>query len=476
MSNVLHSPRFYFALATLLAIGALLSLFDLRTPSRAVRPLEAISDLRGRDLNVLFVLIDTLRADRLGAWGYERDTSPMLDEVASAGVRFENVVAQSTWTKCSMASLWTARYPAQTGVLRWSDGLADSTVMPAEIFREHGYRTAGIYRNGWVAPNFGFAQGFDHYAKTVAARTPARFSKRAAGRQPLHGTDEDLTRAAEEFLRSFGHEPFFLYVHYMDVHQYAYDESSALFGTRMPDFYDNAIRWTDRNLGVLLGTLEALGLSDRTIIVIGSDHGESFDEHGAEGHARSLYTEVTHVPLVLSLPFRLHPGVVVPDTVENIDIFPTLFEMLGFDEVLPDAAGRSLVPNILAAAGDERPGSPDPAFAHLDRNWGRPEEPTLPIVAVTAGDDRLIQLTTEPPPGLDPRRRVGVPVDGPELYDRAADPTEQHNLAAERPERVDELTRLIDGYLQAGADTQAPQVEMNDMQRGQLRALGYVSP
>jgi hypothetical protein len=126
--------------------------------------LEDIEQLRSRkDLKVLFILIDTLRADRLSAWGYPRETSPTLDHLANGGVRFARHLAQSSWTKCSMASLWTSLYPQRTGVLRFDHVLSDEAKLPAEILREAGFRTVGLFRNGWVAPNFGFGQGFEVY-------------------------------------------------------------------------------------------------------------------------------------------------------------------------------------------------------------------------------------------------------------------------------------------------------------------------
>ncbi len=135
---------------------------------RPVGSVEDILELRDRtDLNVLFVLIDTLRADRLGSYGYERDTSPQLDRLARSGVRFGRHLAQASWTKASMASLWTGLYPARTGITRYNHVLPDEAMMPAEILRSSGFRTAGIYRNGWVAPTFGFGQGFEVYQKSI---------------------------------------------------------------------------------------------------------------------------------------------------------------------------------------------------------------------------------------------------------------------------------------------------------------------
>src|SRR5690606_4753589 len=242
-------------------------------------------------LNVIFVLIDTLRADHLGAYGYHRDTSPTIDELARFGVRFARARAQSSWTKASLASLWLARYPAATGVTRFSHAIGDGATLPAEVFRAAGHRTGGIYRNGWVAANFGFAQGFELYLRPTPRQLPPGAVQRGQrhGGFQLPGTDLDATEAALEFMRSHAHRPFFLYVHYMDVHQYLYEEHHALFGTSYVDAYDNAIRWTDTNVAMLVAELDALGLADDTLLVIASDHGEAFGEHGLEGHAKDVY-------------------------------------------------------------------------------------------------------------------------------------------------------------------------------------------
>ena len=194
----------YFAAAGLLAILAVLSQFELRAPSRPVAPAAALRDLAARnardaDVSVVFVLVDTLRADRLGVYGYSRDTSPNLDALASHGIVFEDVVSQSSWTKTSMVSLWTGTYPANHGVLRYDQAIPEAAVLPAEIFRDAGYRTVGIWRNGWVEPNFGFAQGFDVYVRPTPGLEKMKKRRRAhrsahESHSVLSGSDEDVLR------------------------------------------------------------------------------------------------------------------------------------------------------------------------------------------------------------------------------------------------------------------------------------------
>jgi arylsulfatase A-like enzyme len=431
--------------------------------SRPRGTLEDVLALRDRDdVNVLFILVDTLRADRLGAYGYERDTSPNLDALAATGIRFAQQVSQSSWTKCSMASLWTGLYPVRTRVLRSYDAISPEARMPAEVFQEAGFRTAAIWRNGWIAPNFGFSQGFEIYLSPRARQEIRGPLRRLENPNiTLEGDDGDIIHSAIEFLRAHGHERWFLYLHMMDVHQYAYAEESALFGTSYGDIYDNAIHWVDSLLAPLFEELEQRGLRERTFIVFSSDHGEAFGEHNGEGHARDVYGEVTQTPLILAPPVRLEPGIVVEARSENVDLWPTMLDLLGLPP-LPDVDGESLVPQIVAAAaGDSRPDEEGLAFAQLDQTWARVEGRPRPMVAVNEGRWRLIFRA------LRPRHS--------ELYDKWEDQAEQRDLAEEQPEVAERLNALARNYLQSPPPPwgEAPTVEIDEMQLHQLRALGY---
>jgi arylsulfatase A-like enzyme len=438
--------------------AAVYSQFDIRIDPRPLGEPADIESLHKRnDLNLLFVLIDTLRADRLSTYGYERETSPTLDKLAADGIRFADHMAQSSWTKCSMSSLGTGLYPVSTGVTRSPQGLPDEALMPAEIIREAGFRTAAIWRNGWVGPGFGFSQGFEVYHSPRSAPTPisVRREKPTLG---VTGTDQDVVNSGIEFLRAQGDERWFLYVHLMDVHQYVYDEDTALFGTTYSDIYDNSIRWTDRVLGSLIRDLDARGLRDKTVIVIAGDHGEAFGEHGREGHARDVQGEVTTTPLIISLPFRLEPGIVVDAPTENVDLWPTILDLLKLP-ALENVDGESRMPAIMAASrGEAVPPRETPRYAHLDQSWGRTQEEPRPMVAVREGPYRLVRA----------HGAKGW------LYDRTDDPTEQVDVGKEEPEVLERLQALADEYLERPpAPWQASDVELDDAQLEQLRALGY---
>jgi arylsulfatase A-like enzyme len=459
LKRLLRSRGLYFAVGALMVIAAVYLQFDIRIDPRPLGEPADIERLHERDdLNVLFVLIDTLRADRLSAYGYERETSPTIDKLAATGIRFAEHMSQSSWTKCSMASLWTGLYPIRTGVTRSPQGLPDDVQMPAEILREAGFRTAAVWRNGWIAPSFGFSQGFEVYHSPKSSRIPmsVRREKPTLG---VTGTDQDTINSAIEFLRAQGgEERWFLYVHLMDVHQYVYDEDTALFGTTYSDIYDNSIRWTDRVLGALIHDLDVRGLRDRTLIVVAGDHGEAFGEHGREGHARDVHGEVTTTPLVMSLPFRLEPNVVVDAATANVDLWPTLLELLHLPS-LGDVDGESQVPAIMAAArGEEAPPRGTPRFAHLDQSWGRTKMEPRPMVAVSEGPYRLVRA----------HEAKGW------LYNRSNDPREQIDVADDEPEVLARLQALTDEYLdRPPAPWSASDVELSDAELEQLRALGY---
>ena len=462
---MLDSPWTYFAGAGLLALVAVATQFELRTPSRDVEGPEAISLLKERqDLNVVFVVIDTLRADRLGVYGYGRPTSATLDALARTGVVFSRAVAQSSWTKTSMASLWTGTNPASHGILRFNHAVPEQARMPAEILKEAGFKTAGIWRNGWVSPNFGFGQGFDVYVRPKAGRERERMQQRHPGTPRLRGTDEDIAESAVEFLDTVGDERFLLYLHFMDVHQYIFDEAASIFGTSYSDAYDQSIHWIDRVLGFVAANLEERDLLERTLIVVTSDHGEEFREHGGEGHARHLHQEVLGVPLIFVLPFRLEPGLVVDEVVSNVDVWPTILDLLGLPP-LPGADGVSLVPLMLAAAGESvaAPGLPRPVFSQLDSRWGQPTQESDPLIAVTDGSSRLMMRLDEP--------------ESVRLYDLARDPLETRDLAEGEPASAEPMKALVAEYLSSSRnpwEVGPAEVELTEMRLDQLRALGYV--
>ena len=269
LRRLLDSPWPYFVGAGLLLLAAIASQFELRLAARPEGDVEQVATLRERDdLSLLFILVDTLRADRIGAYGYSRPTTPNIDELAARGIVFTRVLSQSSWTKTSMASLWTATFPVNNGILRFGDVIPAEAQLPAERFREAGYRTAAVWRNGWVAPNFGFGQGFEFYVNPRPGREHMRLQRGNPSTAGIEGNDEDVTTSAFEFLETYGGSRFLLYLHLMDLHQYVYDDKGEKFGTSYSDVYDQSLNWADRLIGSVVAKLEEVGALERTIIVI----------------------------------------------------------------------------------------------------------------------------------------------------------------------------------------------------------------
>jgi len=416
--------------------------FDLRVPSRPRGTVGDLALLRDRgDLNVVFILVDSLRADRLSLYGYERQTTPVIDDLANHGIVFERVIAQSSWTKTSMASLWTGTYPAAHGVLRFDNA----------------------WRNGWVAPNFGFAQGFDVYY-TPKAGADARLQRHSPDATFIGGTDEDVLMAVRDFLEHFGQEKFFLYLHLMDLHQYVFDDDADAFGPTYSDAYDKAIDWTDRVIGAIVDALDTAGALPRTLIAISSDHGEAFLEHGREGHAYDLYREVVEVPYVIIPPLILDRGIRIEETIANVDVWPTLLDLVGLPP-LQGADGRSMLPLVLEAGGAS-PGRAledltRPVVSHLDQHWGGRAEPRE-WVSLTRGDSRVILQIDHP--------------NSVEFYDSSTDPGEATNRSEEGLPALQPMLERIERYLNDSEPpwgVESPTVEIDELRLNQLRALGY---
>jgi choline-sulfatase len=464
LRRLLDSPATYFVAGGLLLLVALATQFELRIPSRPGGTVADLAKLKARDdLNVVFVVVDTLRADHMSMYGYERETTPILDDLTAHGILFEQVISQSSWTKTSMASIWTGTYPARNGVLRYKHVLPDEAVMPAEVFQAAGYRTAGIWRNGWVAPNFGFQQGFVTYHQPRPGAS--NLQRHSLGPRPIGGTDENTADSVKDFLDNFGHEKFFLYVHLMDLHQYVFDESAPDFGPGYADAYDKSLNWEDRVIGSFVQALDDHDVLQRTLIVVASDHGEAFLEHGFEGHARDLYRETTHVPFLIIPPFILDPGIRVSQTVGNIDVWPTLFDLIGLP-AMEGADGKSMLPLILQAGGLETSadlnGLERPIVSHMDQRWGNGKSDSDELVSIVDGSKKIIVHRAK-------RHKD-------EYFNLLDDPSEKMDLFADNPPELEGMLGQVDRYLENSSapwGTGPGVVELDQMRLNQLKALGY---
>ena len=414
-------------------------------------PLDQLPE-RVRDLgrpNLVFVLVDTLRPDWLAPYGYQANTSPELARWAERGVLFERARAQSSWTKVSMASTMTALWPRSHGVTDISDGLAEGALTVAEVLSESGYATYAVQTNGWLHQSFGFNQGFDSY----------RFPHGQGGRGfPTsmiwpHGDRvfEETRRILETHDRS---RPFFLYLHLMDVHQYAAPPEFKKFGTGQRGDYVAAIRWVDDVLQRVREELDDQGLLGETIMVFGADHGEAFGENGVHGHALNVLTPVLWVPLVIRFPFPIEP-VRIRHQVRNIDIAPTLLELA--DVPRPEVfEGTPLMRMIMGAESADRM--------------------TYASLQARLFPSAVLQVSVNDGSWSFARNIEGD--DGEEfLFDRSVDPGEDVNLVEHEAARALEMRMLLDAYLSRTPlpDVAEPDVRIDPGIARKLRALGYLN-
>ncbi len=310
--------------------------------------------------NVLLISLDTLRADRLSVYGHRHRTSPHIDELARRGVLFENVIAAAPFTLASHMSIMTGCYPSfhHTNLVK-TDRLPDSITTLAEILYRQGYRTMAITGGGQVSADYGFGRGFESYTEFTLKEDdlPAKL------------------RMLEPWLRENGNRPFFVFLHTYKIHapyrpkpEFLKVFESSYHGTvdgelatlrqinkqrltltpadvaHLEALYDAEIREVDEALGKLFDFLRKTGLNENTLVVLTSDHGEEFGEHGLWGmHSHTLYDELLKVPLIFVLPGKLPQGKRVRNLVSAIDILPTILDLVG---VTPNNAyqGHSLIP------------------------------------------------------------------------------------------------------------------------------------
>lgn len=443
---------------------------------------------RGQPPNLVVIVVDTLRADHLGCYGYERPTTPRLDRFAAESVLFENAVASSSWTAPSIASLFTSVHPSVHGVTTFAAALPASLPTLAEVLQRHGFRNTGLSANFvHIVERKGFARGFQSFAEL---RRPA-----AAGEEEefagLVAADARLvTDRAIEAARASRGAPFFLYVHYMDPHstyappepfrsRFARRYEGSFTGTtnelkdvmqgkraandadlrRLVDLYDAEIAFTDAEIGRLLDQLRRLDLYDNTVIAFLSDHGEEFGEHGGVFHGVTLYDEMTHVPLLVRLPRGRHGGTRVTPVVQLVDLGPTLLQVVG---VADDRKTQGTSFAGLLAAGNDAAATA-PAFSEL--------HPDAPVEAALRPRTHRTAVTTRDWTWLAGREGAA------ELYDRRSDPGQRENRVQGEPAVAASLGLAAGEFADALRDwgtAAGEQVPLRPEDREQLRALGYL--
>jgi len=413
--------------------------------------------------NLVLIVVDTLRADYTAPYGFDQDTSPELARWAERGVLFERVRAQSSWTKMSMASLLTSLWPRSHGIREAQDGLADEAVTLAEVLKGAGYATYGVQTNGWLHQSFGFHQGFDRYM------FPKAGGDRRLGRASLWPHADRVVEEAGRLLEAHDRaRPFFLYLHFMDVHEYAAPPHLQTFGTDSKGAYLAAIRWVDDAILRVREQLDAAGVLDRSVIVFAADHGETFGEHGVHGHARNVLTPVVHVPLVFRFPFPVEPAVRVATQVRNVDLAPTLLALAGLP-VPAGFEGRSLLPLMTGAATE-----PDrPTYAAL----GVPLFFDASVQAVVSdGSWTYARNATAPEDDPEAYESKAVAPGAEYLYDRSVDPGENTSLVTREPAQAERMSALLDAHhaqeRKDGVVEKGVRIDPSIAER--LRAMGYL--
>jgi arylsulfatase A-like enzyme len=452
---VMQAPTIGSAQAASLAGSAELDAVENSTESR--RP------------NILLYVIDTLRADHLGVYGYSRPVSPNIDAFAAEATVFEDAVAQSSWTRASMASIFTGLWPLQHSTNRRGDVLPPEALTLAELLNAAGYETVAFAKNQNIFPTFGFSQGFEHFN--------AMWTK---------GKSHRINEKVEKWLGSYDDErPFFLYLHAVDPHvpygppegikyRFASKSNDDLTLMRPPglntwkalqpeqqarilghllDLYDGEIAFNDSSFGNLLEILKARSVYQDTLIILLSDHGEEFQDHGNWQHGRNLFVENLHVPLLIRFPDR-GQGLRVRQRVQHIDLLPTLLDYLGLEE--PDfLEGQSFLRWVTDpdTAVDTVP-RPVFSFLHLDG---------LPNVSVMEGDWKLVQNLSK------------GEIAWTNLYNRADDPGETRDRALERPILASYLASLIARRRSEESRLIAGEAVLDERMEEALKALGYIN-
>lgn len=431
-----------------------------------------------RAADLVLVVIDTLRADHLGCYGYPEARTRTLDRLARGGLQYARAFTQVPVTAPSISTILTGSYPPAHGV-RDNGIFAVDLDRPtlAEELKGAGYRTAGFVSAAVLDAKYGLNRGFDQYDDDMSAPWKFRRSKlvlQEPAHQGVERRGEDTVARALPWIRSgaavggsgSGPQPFFAFVHLFDPHD-PYDAPEWMPG----DPYDAEITYTDRVVGDLVRALERDGRRENTVFAVTADHGEALGEHGEMTHGFFVYDATMHVPWILS-PAGARPGVLVESNVRHVDLAPTLLALTGHDSIL--GQGHRLGQGHQAK--DVRPYGP---------GW-EPPDPGL------TGLGYIGDVTTEHVYGENLRvyysyqwaeltslrddRWKLIRAPRPELYDLAADPGELRNLYDEQPGVAALMDRKLEDFLDVVEpdEVAGESLELDDETRRQLEALGYL--
>jgi len=488
----------FFCVAGVL-LGILFTFWNLapKDPDQVERELAAAQ--KYRDVPIVIYLVDTLRADRLGIYGYPGENSPQIKALAADSVVFEQAYAPAPWTLPSVASLLTSTFICEHRIIKDDGKLSDSLETLAEKLKRSGYHTGGFYRNPWIGSPTGLNRGFDVY-----------------GYIPPEDQDK-VPLAVQGFLQGAGAKPPFLYLHTMEPHDthktpwrfiddlgtvgaFQKEEYKDLIlrytrlsqvdwkndvpiGTtdntnelddvsasledmqQMIDLlYDASVRWADANLAEVITALKIIGVWDDAIFIFLSDHGEEMGEHGGWFHGQSIYEELAHVPLIIHFPGGEYGGRRIARPVSLVDLMPTILDVIGRPDICDGCRGTSLLPII---NGDLDAGDltvPIPAMRLNHGFYYRPFKENRGDLNVVVRRDQWKGIWND---------ELGAM----ELYDLAADPGELSDLTGQQPTMAREMSDYARSWLkdcQVNAVEPEQADEMDEETRERLRALGYL--
>jgi len=450
--------------------------------------------------NVILITIDTLRADRLSAYGYTKHQTPNIDRLAKEGVLFENAFCDVTWTTPSMASVMTGRYATVHGLRSSFERLSPQITTLAEVLSAQGVHTAALIASFPLDSMFGLDQGFALYDDSFerglldfkvppvrdqpGSKAELRQFLVLRAVQSAYRPDNEQSERAIRWLRDEKQEPFFLWLHYFGPHEKPHSRADPLEEQQAQlAQYDPDVVETGAQVGRFLAALEALGLASRTAVVLHADHGQSLLEHNYLGHGKYLFDPSQHVPLLMRSPGQLPSGVRVKRLVRNIDLFPTILDLMRVKQTVP-VDGGSLLPLI---AGKDN-GEPEETYVetYLAANTMFAEE-VGPDKNISLGFRRIGIRTPEwkfvindPIPFVDQDDPAPVTPEmrtryySEELYDLHSDPAEITNVITGHRDVAAEFWKKLGDYrTRRGSESQ--KMALDAASRERLRSLGYLA-
>ena len=446
------------AVIFLVLVGLLIYLFFLKArPEKEIRSDKTLKDFQSmlspvkiEELNIILFTIDTLRADHLECYGYDKVKSPQINRLANEGILFEHNIVQAPLTLPSHSSILTGTYPLLHGI-RDHGGfyLDESHLTLAESLKNKGYTTGAFVAAFVLDSRWGLDQGFDYYYDNFDLTKYKTVSLDSVQRR-----GDEVLAEVYKWLENQSQQKFFAWIHLYDPHT-PYDPPEPYkteYQGRHFGLYDGEIAYVDQLIGEFRDFMEEKNLFDKTLIIFTADHGESLGEHKESAHGFFIYDSDIRVPLIIRFPEGKYAGHVVSNQVRSIDIMPTVLHLL--DEEMPESVqGKSLLPLILEdEAQDER-------SAYSETYWPRYHYGWSELKSLRKGQYKFIDAPQ------------------PELYDIYEDPGEVNNLVNKKAslghEMKRELLALIEEYAVEGIEDVGPRKIDNDS-LVKLQALGYI--